>query len=149
MGGDENEQSFSLKFLVKSRCSYLSKKLGEIMKRVLTIISIVGTFTTGIFVSLPKPAYAYCVYNKTDFTIQGEDTRRIGGSIDKKWTNSIAKNERDCCPGDRSECHGATIRVEGGGASCEADVDARGWIVVHSTATPQGITLQCNVNEPV
>lgn len=149
MGGDENKQSFPLKLLVKSRCCYLSKKLGEIMKRVLAIISIVGTFTTGIFVSLPKPAHAYCVYNKTAFTIQGEDTRRLGGSVDKKWANSIDKDGRDCCPGDKSECQGATIRVEGGGDSCEAAVEAHGWIVVHSTATPQGIKLQCNINEPV
>lgn len=101
-------------------------------------------------VAVPKSASAYCVYNKAAFPIDGEDTRRIGGSMDKKWENNIAVNERDCCPGDKSECQGATIKVTGEqGSSCEAGVDAHGWIVVHSTSTSDGIKLECNVNEPV
>ena len=121
------------------------------MKRVLTLIPIVGIFTTGILISVPESASAYCVYNKAAFPVDGVDTRRRGGSLDKKWEHlGMKQGERGCCPGNKSECQGATIRVTGDrDSSCEARVDDRGWIVVHSKADQNGITLQCNVNEPI
>ena len=121
------------------------------MKRALTLIPIVGIFTTGILVSVPKSASAYCVYNKAAFSVHGIDTRKGDtGFLTKYWEKSLNPGNRDCCPGNNKECQGATIRVTGDqNTSCQAGVDAHGWIVVHSTSTPNGLRLDCNVNEPV
>jgi hypothetical protein len=130
----------------------IAKILGVIMKKALTLISILfsilGIITTGIVVSIGKPASAYCVYNKAAFSVLGVDTRK--GAWDGYWENSLAPGDKDCCPGKNEECQNAKIRVTGEqNSSCEASVDAHGWIVVHSTSTPNGLRLDCNVNEPI
>lgn len=121
------------------------------MKRALTLIPILGIFTTGILVSVPKSASAYCVYNKAAFSVDGQDTRKGDkGFLNRFWQKSLNPGGKDCCPGNNKECQGATIRVTGDqNSSCQAGVDAHGWIVVHSTSTPNGLRLDCNVNEPV
>lgn len=121
------------------------------MKRALTLIPIVGIFTTGILVSVPESASAYCVYNKAAFTVHGKDTRKQNlGFLNKYWEQSLAPGGKDCCPGNNKECQGATIRVTGDqDSSCEAGVDARGWIVVYSKADSNGLSLECKVNDPV
>jgi hypothetical protein len=121
------------------------------MKRALTLIPIVGIFTTGILVCVPKSASAYCVHNKAAFRVHGVDTRKQDRAIpDKYWEQGLNPGAKDCCPGDKSECQGATIKVTAPRSRpCEARVDARGWIVVHSISTPQGLILECRVREPV
>jgi hypothetical protein len=121
------------------------------MKVVLSLIPVLGMFTTGVLVFVPKSASAYCVYNKAAFTVKGEDTRKNNlGFLNKYWQKELEKDAKDCCPGDHEECQGATIHVTGEQkSSCEAAVDARGWIVIHSISTPDGIKLECKVNEPV
>lgn len=121
------------------------------MKVALSLIPLVGMFTTGMFVFAPKSASAYCVYNKAAFKVHGEDTRKQGlGFLNKYWEQDLEPNTKGCCPGKNQECQGVTIRVTGEqNSSCEAAVDASGWIVVHSTSTPDGIKLECKVNEPV
>ncbi len=118
------------------------------MKRALTLIPIVGILTTGILVCVPKSASAYCVYNKAEFPVHGVDTRK--GDWDGYWEKNIPQNGKDCCPGNNKECQGATIKVTAPRSdSCEARVDARGWIVVYSISENGKTRLDCRVNDPV
>lgn len=103
------------------------------MKRLLSL-ELVAIVTVGIFVSVPKPALAYCVYNETSYKlIHGKDTRRFPkfNLLDRYWEKYIEKGERDCCPGKNRECQDATLVINGGlNGACEVKVDAHGWVVV-------------------
>jgi hypothetical protein len=122
------------------------------MKRALTLIPIVGIFTTGILVCVPKSASAYCVYNKAAFTIDAYDTNNLRAGA---WGKTLGQGGKNCCPGDHKECQNATIHASKAGEdknskiSCEARVDAHGWIVVHSISENGKTRLECRVNEPV
>jgi hypothetical protein len=80
------------------------------MKRMLALISTVGiftTFTTGILVSVPKSASAYCVHNLTGTTIRGWDKNGEWNV----WMKTLAPDQRDCCPGKNEECQNATLEI--------------------------------------
>ena len=119
------------------------------MKRLLSLIMLVVILTVGIFISTPKAAFAFCVYNKAGIDIHGKDTRKGTFGGDKYWEENMASNAKGCCPGNNEECQNAEIRVTSltSNGACEAQVDAHGWIVVHSNDS--GTKLDCRVNEPV
>lgn len=112
------------------------------MKRVLTLIPIVGIFTTGILVSVPKSASAYCVHNLTGGPIRGYDTARSFGT----WGKDLKPDQRDCCPGNNKECQNTTVRIESvqgskGNGSCEINPGNHGLVEVRY----HNYKMVCNV----
>jgi hypothetical protein len=117
------------------------------MKKLSSLILVVGIIINSYLISTSKPAFAYCVYNKSDISIHGADTRRH--LFDKYWNSHLAPGARDCCPGSNSECQNATIRIvrpadnarTPGNRVCQVQVGASQALVV----TNKGKQLFCKV----
>ncbi|MBD2363664.1 hypothetical protein H6G36_21135 [Anabaena minutissima FACHB-250] len=113
------------------------------MKKILSLILVIGMIPAGSFFFTSKRASAFCVYNKTSDSISGSDTRRTAQFGEKHWRKDLNPGQRDCCPGNNSECQGATIFiVNNSGQSCKVKVGAHQALVVSKRRNQ----LICRVN---
>jgi hypothetical protein len=122
------------------------------MNRTLTLIPIIGIFTTSLLVSIPRSVSAYYVHNKATYAVNGIDTSKgNSGFLTKHWQkSSLTPGSKDYYPSNNNECQCATIKVTGKlNSSCQAGADAKGKSVIYSTSTSNGVKLDCNINEPV
>ena len=92
-------------------------------------------FTTGILVSAPKSASAFCVHNLTGAPIIGDDVRRTAERDEHRWAKYLNPNQKNCCPGNRRECQGAELVItsresRNGTGDCTLSPGDRGLVEV-------------------
>ncbi|MEG4284817.1 hypothetical protein QUB68_16950 [Microcoleus sp. A006_D1] len=126
------------------------------MKKQLGLIGIHGIFVTSILLLKTVPVFAYCVYNRTDFDIQGEDIQsRSLDNMFKRWqrtTNPIPKGGKDCCPGGNSECTDPELKISvrvpdrDEPLTCKENIGSRDWLVVRTLSEHGRTKLVCEKN---
>ncbi|MEG4350384.1 hypothetical protein QUA70_27780 [Microcoleus sp. LAD1_D5] len=96
------------------------------------------------------PAFAYCVFNRTDFNIEGEDTTsRSFLNTFKKWSGTIPKGGQDCCPGGNSECIDPELEIKvrvpdrAETLTCKENIGTRDSLVVRTFSENGQTRLVC------
>lgn len=119
------------------------------MNKLLSLILITGTIPVSSLFLTSQSASAFCVYNRSAYTIRGEDTRFSTAIINRHWGNTLNPGEKDCCPGSNTECQNATIQirttafpVEKSQRICKVPVGARQALVISN----QNNKVTCRVN---
>ena len=109
------------------------------LQKLLASILIIGVLSVSSFFVMVKPTAAYCIYNQTSGPISGYDIQRNAeGLFPKSWAGTINAGTHQCCPGDNSECQGASIVLYPGEQStgtpaCQLSVAPHGYIVAENT----------------
>ncbi|MBD2293424.1 hypothetical protein H6G06_07960 [Anabaena sphaerica FACHB-251] len=124
-------------------------KNNSILKYFLLPLTV-GSLLSANFLFTGKSASAYCVYNRSDREITGEDVRRQNDSFSTRWKETLPPGAHGCCPGHRPECINASVRITFKGISqvCQRNIGARDWIVVSTRRSGNKTVFVCEHNKP-